>query len=179
MIRGAVIATVGLLVSASPALAHKLEMACRFLPGWRIQIEGWYEGGGPASGARVKVTQGGGQLVADGRIDKNGFCVFPFHEAMDMKIVVWSAGHRAEQTISAKSLTRHIACACAACLAPEPFLTVAVSVPMPMNSVAASESIAPAGSRSEFPLWGVVGGVGILLAVALAFKRRSTRRVNG
>ena len=64
MIRRAAITIIAVLAVTSPALAHKLELAYQLLPGWRVLVHGWYEGGGPASGATCRP---GVRRLSDGR----------------------------------------------------------------------------------------------------------------
>ena len=148
------------------------------MPGWQIQVQAWYEGGGPASGARLQVREADGRLVVEGRLDRNGLATFFHSEAKDLKIVVSVTGHRAEQTLSAEALRRRIVSTCAACVmpGPSPLLAASVLVPLPISSHEAAAGFVPAESGSEFPLWGVVGGVGVLLAVAVTFTWRSVRK---
>jgi hypothetical protein len=169
---------------ASPAEAHRLDAQCFVLPGWRVQVESWYDTGEPPRGARVEVFRADGQLLTTGTLDNNGVFVFSFTEAEKLKVVVTSIGHRAETTIPAESFTSATACTCAACLVPEPnpFLAAALLSPALETNLERQQSTRAPGPilhhDSPFPLGGALAGVGILLAVAAFVGIRLRARMN-
>jgi hypothetical protein len=178
MIQRAAVTILVLLVVASSARAHNLEVAIELLPRWQIQIRAWYEGDGPASGARFDIIEADGQLLGEGRLDRNGLARFFHYDTKDLRVVVSIAGHRAEQTLPGEALTRRIFCTCAACLAPEPspFFNASMLVPAPIRSDEVAARIPLSEYGSNFPIWGLLGGVGFLLAVAAVFMWRTMRK---
>jgi hypothetical protein len=55
-------------------------MECHVLDGGRIQVEGWFDLGGAARGARVQVYRAG-QLCVEGQLNRDGVYVFSLLEA--------------------------------------------------------------------------------------------------
>jgi len=164
---------------ARPANAHRLDTQCVVLPGWRVQVESWYETGEPPPGARVEVYRADGRLLTAGKLDKNGVFVFSFVGMESLKVVVTSVGHRAETTVPAEALARATTCTCVACLSPRPtpFLPTALLLPA-LRTHEREQSAQTAEpvlhEDPPFPLAGALAGVGILLAVAafVRFRRR-------
>ena len=176
------LALVALACIAGRARAHRLDAQCFVLPGWRVQVESWYETGEPPRGARVDVIRADGRLLTSGKLDKDGVFVFSFEEVETLKVVVTSVGHRAEASVSAEALARLTICTCGAGLAPEPppFLAAALLSPALKTRYPSEESDRASEPilhhDSSFPLIGMLAGVGILLAVALGFRLWSSRR---
>ena len=168
------------------ARAHRLDAQCFVHPGWLIQVESWYETGEPPPGARVEVFRADGGLLASGKLDRRGVFVFSFAEVETLKVVVTSVGHRAETTVPAELLARATTTTCIACLAPEPtpFLAAALLSPALGTGHERGESVPtlqPILHRdSQFPLGGMLVGLGILLAVAalagLRLRARTSHR---
>jgi hypothetical protein len=163
----------GITASAS---AHKLEIAYQLLPGWRMQVRGWYEGGDPASGARVRVVQADGLVIGEGRLNKYGIFICDVTGATTLNIVVSIAGHRAEQTITADILQRHLVACCCACMTSEPMQTAALLELQAANVAEAARSQTGPDPPSQFPFVGMLIGVAALLMVAIAFMWMSKRQ---
>jgi hypothetical protein len=176
MIRRVLLALLGILTATGVARAHKLELAYQLQPGWRVQVRGWYEGGDPASGARVKVVQAEGQVLNEGHLDKYGIYTFSFSDANELKIIVSVAGHRAEETIPADKLNRHLVALGAACITLQPLQTAAL-LELQVSAVETTAHVElSADPPPSFPFAGVLIGVGALLTVAIAFKWLSMRK---
>jgi hypothetical protein len=171
-----VLSMLALFAAASDARAHKLEVTCRLRLGWKVQVEGWYEDGQPAPGARVRVARSDGQLVTEGKLNRHGVFVFPFTNADTLKVSVSTAGHRAETTISGETLTRHIVCTSVACMTLSPLTAAAVLAPMPPDDEATASAIPSTAHVSAFPIWQVLSGVGLLLGVAAFFNWKLKKR---
>lgn len=165
-----------LLFSVHDAHAHKLEVACRLQLGWKVQVEGWYEDGEPAPGARVKVTRSDGSVLTEGKLDRQGVFVFVFTSSDTLQVSLTSAGHRAETTIPGETLACHIACTSAVSLMPSPLLSASILVPIPPED----GTSAPPSDRhvSAYPIWGVLGGVALLLGVAAFFNWKLKQKTN-
>jgi hypothetical protein len=165
-----------LLLSARDAHGHKLEVACHVQLGWKVRVEGWYEDGEPAPGARVKVMRSDGSVLTEGKLDRHGVFIFSFTSADTLRVSVSSAGHRAEVTIPGETLARHIACTSAVCLMPSPLLSASILAPISADD---ATSAAPLNKHaSAFPIWGVLGGVALLLGVAAFFNWRLKQKTN-
>jgi hypothetical protein len=179
MIRRVLIAVcLGLFLTSDPAYAHKLEAAYSFHPGWRIQVEGWYEGGDPAAGARIRVTRSGGRLVVEDRLNKDGIFVFVFPEVDTLEVSITQVGHRANVTIPAEKFKKNVLGICLSCWTPgsPPFLPAALLVPVPSEEGKIASYAPRADRRSGFPLGSTLAGAGALLAVAILFKWLSMRK---
>jgi hypothetical protein len=176
MIRPAIPIVLGMLAMSGTAHAHKLELAYHFQPGWRVQVQSWYEGGDPASGACVKIVQVEGQVLSEGRLDKYGIYNFSFSEVKELKIIVSVTGHRAEETIPAEALNRHLVSLSAACMTSQPFQTAAL-LQVQASAVETTGHVDLSDNPpASFPFAGVLIGVGALLIVAIAFKWLSMRK---
>jgi hypothetical protein len=177
MIRLSLFTMLGWLAIASAARAHKLEVSYTLVPGrLLVLVHGYYEVGDPASGARVKIVQTDGRTIREGRLDKHGFFTFGITDAEELKILVSLAGHRADKTIAAETLRRHILAYCSACLAVPPMQTAAL---LDLGDSTSNESTrAAAGSDvpSNFPWTGLLIGVGVLSVTAIVFHRLSKRK---
>src|SRR5687768_1514431 len=86
------------------AEAHGLHASHQVLAGQKIQIQAWYDGNEPASGATVEVRRPDGSLVAEGRLDADGLWVFPVPDRAELRVVVRDGGHLARLTIAAGEL---------------------------------------------------------------------------
>jgi len=165
-----------LLAASGRAYAHRLEAQCFILPGWRVQVESWYETGQAPHGAVVQVYRTDGEMLIEGNVNKHGVFVFPFDQVEPLKVTVTSVGHRAEVIISAETLRRAVVGYCVAGITScsPAFITVAALAPK--SSVVADLGETQqfnkplAEHKSAFPIIGVLTGVGILLVVALVFK---------
>jgi len=116
--------------------------------------------------------------VGEGRLDRNGLARFIHYDTKDLKVVVSIAGHRAEQTLPAEALKRRIISTCAACMAPEPspFFNASMLFTGPIRSDDVAAGFPSSDYGSGFPIWGLLGGVGFLLAVAAVFMWRTLRK---
>jgi hypothetical protein len=159
----------GWLAASSVACAHNLEMACQLLHGWRVEVRGWYEGGDPASGARVKITQSNGRVVREGHMDKYGIFTFDITGTNTLNIVISVTGHRAEQTIAAETLQRHLVACCCAGMAPQPMQMPALLELQVSKLDEARRSQRSSNPSSPFPWVGMSLGVGGLFLVAIVF----------
>jgi len=173
------LALAALAAMASPGEAHRLDVQCFVRPGWQVQVESWYETGEPPRGARVEVFRLDGQLLTEGKIDKNGMFAFSLKDVETLRVVVTSVGHRAEATVTEDALRQNVASACAACLSLDPLLASSFVAVVPSRPQPTAVLSSPIEHPSTFPLWGAVSGVGILLGVAVAFKWLSMRRQLG
>jgi cobalt/nickel transport system permease protein len=100
------LAVLGTLLFARPALAHRLEGECRVLPGGKVQVESWFETGDTPRKATVKVYCSDGRLLTEGPLDEeSGKFLFSYDEPDNLKIVIDApGGHRKELTLSRKEL---------------------------------------------------------------------------
>jgi hypothetical protein len=157
----AVALAVGLFVPTGTAWAHRLEADYRVLADQKVEVEGWYDLGGLPKGARVQVFRPDGSLLAEGKLDGEARFLFSYGEAVPLKVVVSSAGHRKELDIPAGDLT-----------------TGATAAPSPGTP----DLQATAGPRAEHSsgvsVKDVLVGVGFLLALAaFVLSVRNARRL--
>jgi hypothetical protein len=182
--RPALLALVVILLASGSARAHRLQADYTVRPGWRVQVESWFETRESPPAARVQVFRPGGQLLTEGRLNDEGVFVFPFTEVETLRVVVSARdGHRAEVKVPAAALARHAVCSAVACLPAEPIslLRVPALLPLPGGTGAVpaaavkgnpppeggNTSFPPEADRnSPFPIKDVIVGVGFLLAVA-------------
>jgi nickel transport protein len=179
-----------LLLAGGTVRAHRLQADCFLLPGWRIQVESWFETRDSPPAARVQVFGADGRLLTEGRLNQDGIFVFPFREVESLRVVVSAGdGHRAEVPVAASALARYAVCTAVASLPDEPASLLRVpallSLPAgpvgegpaavvkrnpPPESAAGGDPFAaarPLADRSSpWPLKDVLIGVGFLLAVA-------------
>jgi nickel transport protein len=183
-----------LLLAGGEAHAHRLNAECFVRSGWRIQVEAWFETGEPPRGARVRVYLADGELLTEGKLDKQGIFIFTFTQAEPLRVVVSAGGgHRKEVTIAADALAKYAIPTCVACLTPQPspFLIGPLLLPVTLSSdriianegslkqLHLAEDHEPLADRSgSFPITGVVAGLVILLTVAgfFAWRSRTSRR---
>jgi hypothetical protein len=176
MIRRILLLIISWLATSSVARAHNLEMAYQLLPGWRVQVRGWYEGGDPASGARVRITQADGHIVSEGRMDKYGIFNFDITCTKTLNIVASVTGHRAEQTITGETLQRHLIACCCSCMAPQPMQLPAL-LELQVSKLDEARRSQPSSDLSApFPWVGMSIGVGGLLLVAIVFTWLTKRK---
>ncbi len=103
----ALLALASLLLLASPALAHRLEIDCRILPDGRIEVESWFDSGDSPADAKVQVFGPGNELRCEGTLDAAGKFIFRPERAEELKVVVNAgAGHRKEMLIPAAPAPR-------------------------------------------------------------------------
>jgi hypothetical protein len=179
-----------LLLAGGTARAHRLQADYFLRPGWLIQVESWFETRDSPPAARVQVFHADGQLLTEGRLNRNGIFVFPFGAVESLRVVVSAGdGHRAEVPVAASALARYAVCAAVAGLPAEPASLLRVpallSLPgggaaeapaavvkrtPPPETAAGGEPFAaerPLADRSvPLPLKDVLIGIGFLLAVA-------------
>jgi nickel transport protein len=80
--------------------AHALGADCK-VNGARVELEAYYDDDTPARDARVRVADGEGQQVAEGRTDAAGRWSFDRPRAGTYRVIVDAgAGHRKELTIT-------------------------------------------------------------------------------
>jgi cobalt/nickel transport system permease protein len=96
-----------LLVFAGPgtADAHRLDGAWRVLPGQRIQVQCWFNPGGPAKEATVEVKRDNGEKLTEGKLDDNGLYTFHFAKIESLFVEISAGeGHGKNLTISRSEL---------------------------------------------------------------------------
>lgn len=93
------------------ARAHALDAQAFWLPGQQqVRIEGWFDNGRLARGAKVRVCDAKGRAVAAGVLDQEGRFVFALPEVEALQVVVTaSGGHRKELAIGAEELRNSVA----------------------------------------------------------------------
>lgn len=95
------------IVACAPAAhAHGLVAEYRVISGPRIQIEAWYDPGGPAAGAAVSVFDKSDKLLEEGKLDKHGVYVFTLKPVVAVRVVIAESGHRRELAISQAEIAR-------------------------------------------------------------------------
>lgn len=99
----AILTTIILILAAGSAGAHRLYID------WRIggiEIESFYGGGAPCQDAVVKVYSSKGELLREGKTDKEGKYSFsPLIGVNEYKVIVEAThlpGHRAEKIVNLK-----------------------------------------------------------------------------
>jgi len=129
--------------SLGEAHAHRLEAACRFLPGRMVRVETWFDRGDPPRTGNVEVSRAGGEVLIKGRLSSQGLFLFDAPEGEPLQVVVEAGeGHRAEVAIN-----------------PEEVVVAQVTEnPAPAPAQASHEE--------RFPLKDVLLGIGLLIAVA-------------
>ncbi|HVS36894.1 MAG TPA: energy-coupling factor ABC transporter permease [Gemmataceae bacterium] len=102
------LAVLGVLWTATPAQAHRLEADYRVRPDGQVQVESWFsEGGNAPAGAKIQVFRANRDVLIDSAVDGNGIFVFAPQAAEDLRVVVSAgAGHRAEFVIPASALPK-------------------------------------------------------------------------
>lgn len=168
----------------SSAHAHLLEAQAVLRPGWRVQVESWYETGESAAGARVQVFGTEDRLRAEGRLDPQGIFIFSYQTIESLRIVVNAgAGHRVEVRLPDTTLARHAVCTAAACLPPTPTPWLAAPLLVPIESGTAAVPLPMVDRRSGTPwarlLLGVSGLFGLALLTLLAGRWRQGRATAG
>jgi cobalt/nickel transport system permease protein len=94
------LALVSLLLTTTPAWAHKLDAEYHILPDGRIQIESWFETGDSPTNARVQVFLPGDKQLTEGKLDKDGKFIFQADRTEVLRVIVNAgAGHRKELII--------------------------------------------------------------------------------
>lgn len=95
----------GLVLVATPALAHRLQV---FAGGEGDRIAGsvYFAGGNPASGARVRILDAAGQVLAELTPDGQGNFSYQVQSAQDHLVVADTGdGHRAQWRVQAAELS--------------------------------------------------------------------------
>jgi hypothetical protein len=96
-----------LLVMADQAAAHGFIAKYRVQPNQQVRVEGWFDSGDPASGAKVKVLRADKSVLAQGRMNDEGVFLFSFKEQEPLVIVVDAGqGHGEELTLSPETLAK-------------------------------------------------------------------------
>jgi hypothetical protein len=95
----AVIALVGVCLSAAPAFAHKLLLDCR-VKGDRLRVEAFYDDNTPAQQAKIAVENESQQVVSDGRTDGMGVWSCPVPGPGKYIVRGESVGHAAKETVT-------------------------------------------------------------------------------
>jgi hypothetical protein len=96
LVRIIILTAAGLLLAPASASAHRMEVEAT-ADGPTIRVVAKYEGGDPADGARVTLTDAAGAVAAEGRTDAAGLCVLPRPRAGAYTLVVDDGGgHRVE-----------------------------------------------------------------------------------
>jgi cobalt/nickel transport system permease protein len=96
-----------LLLSARPALAHRLKAECvQVDPASRqVRIESWYETGDSPTDAKARVLRGDGSVLAEGPLDEHGAFTFHYTTAEPLTVQISApGGHRAECKLDAEQL---------------------------------------------------------------------------
>jgi cobalt/nickel transport system permease protein len=89
------VAVFTLVFAAGPARAHRPQADFTVLPGRQVQIEGWFDPGGPMIGAKVQVFRPEKRLLVEGQLDGEGRFIFRFPEVEPLEVIVSAgAGHR-------------------------------------------------------------------------------------
>jgi nickel transport protein len=130
------VATVLLLVSARPAIAHKVSVFAWVEKG-KVEVEAYFAGGNPCKKCRIEVRDAKGKTLLTGLTDVKGRFGFAPPVVEDMRIVLFAgSGHKAEYSLSRNEL---------AGLTPEP---AAPSSPKTPQGVQDSPAVPP-GEWSE------------------------------
>jgi cobalt/nickel transport system permease protein len=196
-----------LLLSARPALAHRLLAEHRVdAANRRVTVESWYETDDVPQSAQARVVRQDGSLLAEGSLDARGQFVFAFETAEPLVVQITApGGHRATCKITAAELRSAIVhCAVWVWASPrstfaESSLVLWVARPKIAAEVRASDAGAASSaeahsheprqdgggqeqSRSEGRLHDLAVGVALVLAAA-AFvmswrNHRMLRRLN-
>jgi cobalt/nickel transport system permease protein len=159
---------VGILVTAAPAQAHRLDAAFQVLPGGKVEIESWFDLTNQSPrGATVQVFRSGGQLLVDGKLNEKGLFLFRVNKAERLKVVVSAgAGHRKELVIPQETLEKAT------------LLRGGDQVPADAVTDDAEEPSSFADRRSQVSIKDVLIGVGFLLALAsFVLSWRNARRL--
>jgi hypothetical protein len=131
----------GLLLTGSPAYAHRLYLKYQVLPGNKVQISSFYGVDDFAADGIVAVYRANGELLGErGVLNEKGIYIFSYQLAEDLKVVVTHEGHSKTATIAAKELSDR---APAATISPD---------------VSAEQAL-------PFPVWEIVAGLSFVLAV--------------
>jgi nickel transport protein len=93
-----------LLLSAAPALAHKLNVFAA-AEGARIEGSAYFAGGGKATGARILVTDAAGAVLAELEPAADGSFSYRASAPVEHRIIAETGdGHRAEWRVAAEEL---------------------------------------------------------------------------
>jgi hypothetical protein len=144
----------GLALTARPADAHRLYVRYQVLPGNKVQVTSYCVPGDWAADGIVAVFKQDGQLLGQrGVLDDKGRYVFQYAQAEDLKVVVTYDGHSKEVHIAAKELSD-------------------------VGSGNAQEQSPDRAEADRFPVWEIVAGLSLLLAVsAFCLSVRTAQRL--
>jgi nickel transport protein len=147
------LALLALLIPPGEARAHRLDAACRFLPGRMVRVESWFDNGQTPKSGEVEVSREDGEVLVKGRLSSQGLFVFDAPEGGPLRVVVEAGeGHRAEVAIK-----------------PEELLVAQASP---------TDVATPPRHDESFPIKDVMMGVGLLIALAALFlSLRNTQRI--
>jgi hypothetical protein len=113
------------------------------LPGNKVQITGYYRGNDRAADGIVAVKRANGEFLGQrGVMDEKGNYVFSYEQAENLEVEVTHDGHKTTVTIAAKELND-------------------AGRPLANEERGASFTFA-----DEFPLWQILAGVSLVLALA-------------
>lgn len=87
--------TIGCVISASPACAHKLIVVAT-IKGERVRVEAFYDDDTPAQQAKVIIESDGKRVVAEGRTDERGLWSCPIPAPGEFTVRAESTGHAAK-----------------------------------------------------------------------------------
>lgn len=86
---------IALLMTANPAHAHRLQAEYSLIAVRQVRIESYFDDGRIPQSATVEVRRPDGRLLAEGRLDRQGYFVFTFDEAESLQVTINAgAGHR-------------------------------------------------------------------------------------
>ena len=94
------IAVVLLLLLIAPVTAHRMYADYRIS---EVEVYAWYGGGAKVVNGDVKVFRSDGSLYVEGKTDENGTFRFKPEIGESYRVVVESAGHRAECEVNLSS----------------------------------------------------------------------------
>lgn len=187
----AALATVALLLAATPAEAHKLKVFAAAI-GPRIEGRVYFVGGGPAAGARVTITTPDGAPITEIATDEQGnFAIIAASRADHVIAVDSRDGHVGRFTVLARDLPGDLpqpAASSAPAMAPPASAPVATIQHLPsadglreIVGEAVAQQIVPLreqlnGYEDRVRLHDILGGLGYILGLAgLALWLRARR----
>ncbi|HKI30325.1 MAG TPA: hypothetical protein VKA46_00435 [Gemmataceae bacterium] len=142
-----------LLGGTGVARAHRLNAACRFLPGRVVRVESWFDRDQPPKKGHVQVRGADGQVLREGQLNREGVFEFEAPEGQALQVIVEAGeGHRAEVVIGPGDVVA---------AAPSESTAPAEDRPAPPL-----EPSTPRSHQEAFPIKDILIGVGLLIAVA-------------
>jgi nickel transport protein len=176
-LRRSVLLTLTLSLAAGPALGHSLRVFA-FADGDRIAGSAYFAGGGAASGARIRVLDDKGGLLAELEPDAEGGFSYQALAPVDHVVVAETGdGHRAEWRVGAAELAPGFPVPQVVPLTAEasPAPCTAEAGPVPEQVAAIERAVARqmrplreelAAARGRAGLRDVLGGIGYILGLA-------------